>query len=273
MPSGGGVSFPPLTPVVKWVLIVLGGIFLVQWILGLAAPEVEYVLVEWLGLNHGMWFDAPPYFPVWQLLTYGLLHGGFTHVLWNCLILYFFGTMVEGTVGSRRFAWFLAAGTIAGGVASVLLMEIVGATIPTIGASGAAVAATLAAATFHPRATMIFIFIPLPLWVFAVIVVARDFFPAVQILAGQGMPRVDHFAHIGGALFGFLAVRKNFIWVDWGGRVELALKRRRERALADDEQELDELLARVGREGIQSLSPRERDFLKRMSERKSKGGR
>jgi hypothetical protein len=95
----------------------------------------------------------------------------------------------------------------------------------------------------------------------------------VQILAGQGMPRVDHFAHIGGALFGFLAVRKNFIWVDWGGRVELALKRRRERALADDEQELDELLARVGREGIQSLSPRERDFLKRMSERKSKGGR
>lgn len=273
MPSGGGLSFPPLTPVVKWVLIVLGSVFLGQWVLGLFAPSAEYALVEWLGLNQSMWFDAPPYLPVWQLFTYGFLHGGFGHVLWNCLILYFFGTMVEGTVGSRRFAWFLAGGTVAGGVASVLLMQVVGGTLPTIGASGAVVAATLAAATFHPRATMLFIFIPLPLWVFAVIVVARDFFPAIEILAGRGGSSVDHFAHIGGALFGFLAVRKKFIWVDWGGRVEIALEKRRERVLADDEQELDELLARVSREGIQSLSEREREFLKRMSERKSKGGR
>lgn len=273
MPSGGGgIGFPPLTPVVKIVLLVLGGVFLGQWILGLAAPGVEQSIVDALGLNHGVWLDRPPYAPIWQLLTYALLHGGFFHILWNCLILYFFGTMVEGTIGSRRFAWFLGIATVVGGIASVLLMQLTGMQASTIGASGAVVAATIAAATFHPRATMIFLFIPLPLWVFAVIVVARDFFPAVEILVTGGSTGVDHFAHLGGALYGFLAVKKGFIWRDWGKEVEQKVEARKAQSLANDEQKLDQLLARVAKEGIQSLSDREREFLKRMSERKSRGG-
>lgn len=270
--SGGGAGFPPLTPVVKYVLLVLGGVFLGQWILGMAAPDVERAIVEALGLNHGVWLDRPPYVPVWQLLTYGLLHGGFMHILWNALILYFFGTMVEGTIGSRRFAWFLGVATVAGGITSVLLMQVTGSQLPTIGASGAVVAATIAAATFHPRATMIFIFIPLPLWVFAVIVVARDFFPAVEILATGRPTMVDHFAHLGGAAFGFLAVKRGFIWRDWGAEARKKVEDRKRKALASDEQRLDELLGRVAKEGIQSLSGRERDFLKRMSERKKGRG-
>jgi hypothetical protein len=51
------------------------------------------------------------------------------------------------------------------------------------------------------------------------------------------------------------------------------VEERRERSAAEDEAELDRILARVGREGIQALSERERAFLKRMSERKARGSR
>jgi len=266
--GGGGIAFPPLTPVVKFLLLVLGGVFLGQWILTLAAPEVEDGIVQVLGLNHPVWFAEPPFVPLWQLLTYGILHADFFHVLWNCLILYFFGTMVESTVGSRRFAWFIGIATVVGGIASLVFMKLLGTPVPTIGASGAVVAATIAAATFHPKSTVIFIFIPLPLWVLAVIVVARDFFPAVEVLATGRPTMVDHFAHLGGAAFGFLAVKRGFIWRDWGAEVEKKVEQRKAQSLANDEQKLDDLLDQVAKQGIQSLSDREREFLKRMSDRK-----
>ena len=48
-------------------------------------------------------FSPGQNFQPWQLLTYGFLHGGFTHLLFNMLALYMFGAPLELTWGPRRF--------------------------------------------------------------------------------------------------------------------------------------------------------------------------
>ena len=76
------------------------------------------------------------------------------------------------------------------------------------------------------------------------------------------------FAHLSGALFGYLAVRRSWIWSDPVAGLG-AWRDRRERERAGSERErLDELLAKINREGIQSLTGRERAFLKRVSQRR-----
>jgi len=73
--------------------------------------------------------------------------------------------------------------------------------------------------------------------------------------------------HLAGAAYGFLAVRRGFLWSD---PLE-ALARRRARAVVErersDVQRLDELLARIHDKGLNSLSEREKAFLKRVSKR------
>jgi membrane associated rhomboid family serine protease len=201
------------------------------------------------------------------------VHGSLWHLFGNCLFLYFFGTMVEGTIGSRRFAALFGLGTMVASSASLLLMSMVEPNAVTVGASGGVMAIVLAAATFQPFATVLFIFVPLPLWVMAAGYVLLDLLPALEALAGVDNSRVDHFAHLGGALFGYLAVKRGFVWIDWQARVERAVEAHKERSAADDEAELDRILARVGKEGIHALDGRERAFLKRMSERKARGSR
>jgi membrane associated rhomboid family serine protease len=267
------MGFPPLTPVVRVLLFALVGAHLVLWTIGLAAPTVGNALTLFLALDHSAWFDAPLFLPVWQLVTVALVHGGLWHLFGNCLFLYFFGTMVESIIGSKRFGFLFGLGTIAASVASLILMGLVSPNAVTVGASGGVMAIVLAAATFQPYTSVLFIFIPMPLWALAGGYVLLDLLPAIEALAGVDKSRVDHFAHLGGALFGFLAVKRGFVWIDWQKRVEQATAARRERSAADDEAELDRILERVGKEGIQALDSRERAFLKRMSERKAKGSR
>jgi hypothetical protein len=63
-------------------------------------------------------------------------------------------------------------------------------------------------------------------------------------------------------------VRRNWIWSDPLAAVQAWRQRRVESRGATDEAHLDELLAKINREGIHALSPRERAFLKRVSERR-----
>ena len=42
----------------------------------------------------------------WTLVTYMFLHGGFMHVVFNMLMLFFFGPRLEERLGSRTFIWF-----------------------------------------------------------------------------------------------------------------------------------------------------------------------
>jgi hypothetical protein len=125
-------------------------------------------------------------------------------------------------------------------------------------------AVVCAMATMRPMMRLIFIIVPLTLRTVALIYVALDLFGALMELKGQG-GGVAHFAHLSGALFGYVAAKRGWVWRDPVQEVDAWRERRAEEREASDEDRLDELLVKIKREGIHALSARERDFLKRVS--------
>jgi membrane associated rhomboid family serine protease len=71
----------------------------------------------------------------WTMLTYGLLHGGWFHLLTNCLWLAVFGTPVARCLGGLKFFLLTALATVAGALASLIVHW--GEYVVMVGASGA----------------------------------------------------------------------------------------------------------------------------------------
>jgi rhomboid family protein len=280
--GGGSAQFalPSMTPVTKRLIIACAAIQAVFVLLSIAAPSVAAGIGDWFSVNPNVWanYKAPA---LWQFVTYGFLHdpNSIWHLFWNMLQLYFFGTLLESILGSRRFAYVyfgaLATGglmhlaaELIGGRGGVESLGLVGSYSPVIGASGAVMGVIVACAVLRPHTKVLLIFIPISLWVLASALVAIDFLSEVQSWKTGEHSYVAHWAHLGGALFGGLVAWRGWIWIDWGDRFAKQRAAKQIENQRNDDQRLDELLAKVHREGIQSLSKAERDFLNRMSGRK-----
>ena len=120
---GSQFSFPPLTPVVKWLLKVNFGIFVGMWLLFLISTPVAVGLQGVLALDPVAWRNWFPFVPIWQLFTHGFVHSLQSpgHVFWNMLQLYFFGTMLESIIGGRRFMAAYLGAMLAGAVVQMLV--------------------------------------------------------------------------------------------------------------------------------------------------------
>lgn len=266
-PSGGPV-LPRVQDVTRVLLWTNGIAWLVTFLLVRFAPQVGEPVLRVLRLDPDLWQAWFPFVPLWQLVTYGFLHAPLevTHLLFNLLTLYFFGTALEGALGARRFLVHYVVALVLGGVIQLTLglasIATGGEAYPTLGASGAVMAVLVAMATLQPNMQVIFILFPLRLRTLALILVGIDVFRMLNGGAG-----VAWAVHLAGAAYGFLAVRRGWIWID---PLE-ALARRRARAEVearqDDARRLDELLARIHDQGLNSLSEREKAFLKRVSKR------
>ncbi len=272
-PQMGGaplITMPPITPMVKRIVIATLALQALFYTLFLAAPGVARGAADWLSINPKIWveYKAPA---LWQFVTSGFLHDpkSVFHVLWNMLQLYFFGTLLESIVGSRRFLAVYFGALVAGSFLH-LSSELIGGApyASAIGASGAVMGVIAAAAVLRPHSRVLLIFIPIPLWVLAVGLVSIDFFSALSAWASGSRTFVAHWAHIGGAVFGGLVAWRGWIWIDWGERFAKRRAEKVEERRQDDDQRLDELLAKVHKDGIQSLSKAEREFLNRMSNRR-----
>jgi membrane associated rhomboid family serine protease len=260
--QGGGpeIRLPLVLPVSKALLWINGGVFL----LTLAQGK----LIEWFALSPSRWAEGFPLVPLWQLLTYGFLHSRDDpfHLLYNLLGIYFFGSMLEGIVGSRRYlAWYLAA-IVFGGIVQLvdgLLAVADGPVGYTLGASGGVLFLIVACATLRPRALVIFILFPMQLKTLALILVGIDVFRLVSPSSGTA-----YLVHLAGAAMGFGAAKLGWIWIDPIEKLEEQRAAAVQRGAEDDARRLDQLLAQIHQRGIGSLSKSERDFLKRMSSRK-----
>ena len=187
----------PITPAVKWILIVNVTMFVIS----LGLPEI----IGFLGLipeqviRHG-W--------VWQLGTYMFLHdpNNIAHILFNMLGVWMFGVELERIWGTRFFSYYYAITGLGGG-ATMLLISLLpfAATAPaynsvTIGASGALFGLLLAFALYYPdRPILIMLIIPVPARVFVMIFGAIAFLNSFQ--PGRG---VADAAHLGGLVTGYL---------------------------------------------------------------------
>jgi len=276
--SGGG-SFGGLamgiTPMVKRLMIANVAVFI--------ATLVWSPAIDLLALQPPRLLSRP-----WGVVTYMFVHAGFWHLAINMLVLFFFGTPLEGRWGSREFLRYYLVAGLGGAVLSVLFMP-----ETVIGASGATYGLMLAFAMNWPNA---------PIHVYGIFPVKAKwlvaFLFAVSLLegiAGSG-GGIAHFAHLGGVVAGFL-----YLKMDWrpaaftgrrpgspvakptprgrkgkvsvSARKEPAKRQRRSTGRGEDDErlmldEVDRVLDKISEQGIASLTSAERELLDEVSRRR-----
>jgi membrane associated rhomboid family serine protease len=147
-----------------------------------------------------------PDFQVWQLLTYGFLHGGWAHLFFNMFALYMFGSDIERLFGSRRYLFYYLA-CVVGAAAMHLIVTSVGGGMaaPVVGASGGVFGLLLAYGMAFPKRMLVLLFppIPMPAWLFVTL------YGIFELVMGvtQTASGVAHFAHLGGMATGFVIIR------------------------------------------------------------------
>jgi rhomboid family protein len=149
------------------------------------------------------------------LFTSMFMHGSILHIGGNMLFLWIFGNNVEDSMGPVKFILFYVLGGLAADAGQILVDP--GSNVPTIGASGAVAAVLGGYLILFPRArvvTLVFIIffftiLELPAILFLGIWIIQQalfaYFDLVQPAGGEG--GVAYFAHIGGFVFGLLAIR------------------------------------------------------------------
>ena len=224
--------FQQLTPITKNIIILNVIIF----VLALAIPQMNTYLAAY--------FPASPNFHSWQIITHMFMHSGIMHIAFNMLTLASFGPVLERFLGDKKFLilyflsglgafvlfnlWELfhmyqiAQPMIAEGYSFLDILtgnfgevprnlqeSAVGVIdilrTPMVGASGAIFGVIAAFAILYPNAEMFIMFIPFP-------IKAKVLFPIAIVvslvlgISGSG-GNIAHFAHIGGALVGYLLIK------------------------------------------------------------------
>lgn len=170
--------------------------------------------------NFAMFYPASPFFKPWQILTHMFMHGGFWHIFFNMYSLLMFGSILERSLGPKKFLifyfvtglgavalhtgveWMQARVFIANGAAQAYQQLLV---TPTLGASGAIYGVLIGFAMLYPQARLTLIFPPIPMTAKWLVII----FAAIELFSGINgiQDGVAHFAHLGGMLFGWLLIR------------------------------------------------------------------
>ncbi|MBO7430231.1 MAG: rhomboid family intramembrane serine protease [Spirochaetia bacterium] len=138
----------------------------------------------------------------WQFITYMFVHGSFSHLFFNMLGLYFFGTAVEQSVGSKEFLLFyLLCGALAGVFSYFVYVNTGYFRVFLLGASGALFAVLLAYAVIFPDST-VFLFGIVPMSA-RMLILGYTVLEIVYQLTGYNAG-VAHLTHLGGFAFAYL---------------------------------------------------------------------
>jgi len=200
-----------ITDVVKHLLIINVLMFFGTNLLG-----------ENIRMSLALYFPGSEYFRPYQLVTHMFMHGNLSHLFFNMFALYMFGPPLEALWGERRFLFFyLFSGVGALGLhLLVTYIELSSGSIPAevvnipmVGASGAIFGLLAGYGMSFPNNIIQMIFPPIAMRAkyFVLIYAALELFFGLQ----RVMPEIAHFAHLGGALFGFLLI---VFWRQFRGR-------------------------------------------------------
>lgn len=177
-------------------------IFLIELLFGdlhfAGGLPLRDAIVEYFAL----WPLNSGHFLPWQLFTYMFLHEGFTHILFNMLMLWWVGVQVEQAWGTRRFVIYYFVCGLGGAMAHLLLSGFFGmGGGPMLGASGAIFGVLVAFGVMFPEMRLIFfpIFIPIRAKFVVPILIAIEIYSTYN-----SSDNVAHLAHLGGAVTGMV---------------------------------------------------------------------
>ncbi len=254
---GVQITLPPVTSAVKWILIVNCAVFVLSLMVG-------NFLFNWFSV-----FPGTPLMAVqlWRLVSYQFLHAYFFHIFFNMLMLYFFGPLLERQWGTRGFVkFYLLAGAAGGVVYTILVLADVLNPLPMVGASGAVYGIMAATAVLYPRATVYMLgFIPMTLRGAVILAVIVSL---VQFVSGTNPG--GQAAHLAGIAFGLAYIYAKPLLTDrrlksHQGRWQKKIEQQR-----NFQREVDTILEKINRSGIQSLSSNEKEILREATRREQR---
>lgn len=221
------IAVPPVTPIVKRLLIANVAIwFFVQIVLG-----------HFVGIAYENIFFLSPNliiekFQVWQLVTYMFFHANSPfHLLFNMLLLWFFGSELETLWGKKFFSiYYFGSGIGAGAIYCVCVAIFSAVTgsqgalfIKVMGASGALYGLLMAyGILFADRMTYFMGVFPMKAKYFVMVAGAIDF--ASLLSSGVAGGEVAYLAHLGGLAAGFLILKSKTMQLKKQKRKNVSLK-------------------------------------------------
>lgn len=179
------------------------------------ASMIQRELMNWFAIpSEPLRFLMRP----WTIVTYMFLHSGFWHILWNMLFLYWFGRIFQEYLGDEKLLTTFFMGGFAGAFVYLLAYNVFPLLIENrpplgmVGASAGVSAVLVGAATLLPNFSIRLLLLGnVKLKYIAIFFVILDF------LRISGSNAGGHFAHLGGAAYGFFFVRQLQIHgKDWG---------------------------------------------------------
>jgi len=232
-----------------------------------------------------------------RLISSGFLHGGWFHLIFNLIALLSFSKEIELLFGIVNYLILYFVSLIGGNLLALYIHRNHG-DYRALGASGAISGVVFAAVVLHPESSISFVLIPIeiPSWFFGLA------FVLISILGiKKQQDNIGHDAHLGGAIVGIIitivlypAILKTNLWIIalllvpslfflvllvrnpnillidhyWGeglAKVKSAWANRQQEPQIDPEEELNLLLEKIGKNGISSLSRKERKRLDQLS--------
>ena len=264
--------------------------------------EIMNVILHYSGndiiMNHIKTFISLPssfwlfLYKPWTILTYAFEHdlGNIFHIIGNMLMLYWFGRILSDLIGSRRLLVIYILGGISAGLLYLFIYNIAinFLKIPNeqsmlMGASGSVYAIIVAAATLSPGYTItLFSTWRVKIYYVAAVVIFLSFIGTIGSNPG------GNFAHLGGALFGFLytkqlqngrgdigkPVSRFFDWIEelFKKKAPIKIAYRNTSGTpqvnntAPNQKEIDDILDKISRSGYESLSTIEKQKLFKASQ-------
>jgi membrane associated rhomboid family serine protease len=203
-------------------------------------------------------------FYLWQLVTYMFLHGGFSHLLFNMLMLWFFGNALETVWGARQFLKYYIACGIGGGLFSMIFSY----NHAVLGASGAIFGVYLAYAMLFPD-NYVYLYFLIP-------VKAKHLVAGIAILqlvlGLSGPSGIAYFAHLGGMAAGLLFFRTSIaqrLRHSFGAqrRWKAHLRERENQPEMQEDANIDSILDKISAKGYDTLTTTEKRILENYSRR------
>lgn len=232
-------------------------------------------LVNWFSLqpDFGLLLSKP-----WSIISYGFLHLGFFHILFNMMVLFYFGNLFLDFFNPRQFLLYLLLGIMGGGFIYMLsynyLPGLKTQDSLLVGASAGVMAIVIGISSHIPQYSLRFRFIGnIKLLYLAVVLVVLD---VIQIPSGNAG---GHLAHLGGSFLGFILTKYmnqgNDI-LNWLSGIMTKNEKkplktvyksekkntyRKTETKSETQAKVDSILDKISKSGYDTLTKEEKDYL------------
>ena len=223
----------------------------------------DFSIINWFTIDANL--DEFIFKP-WSLLTYGFLHGSFSHIFWNMIIFYYFGNIIQDIFGEKFLLNLFISGIIVGGLTYFISYNLFpafkGINSVMIGASAGVMSVLFFLTAYNPKYPIRIIFFDVKILYIAIFLI---FYDITQIpLNNSG----GHIAHIGGAVWGYYSflnynkennIIKSFLsFFNFKKNSKASFN---EKSNNFNQKKIDEILDKISSSGYDSLSNSEKDYL------------